>query len=136
MNIGNYITIYSPCVCHITGLCCFYRAAITAEVVTIYVVVIVLTTWCDAKSTIIFFNDLQQIAIFFLVVYCRINYFYTKKINSNPKIRQELFNEPTKPLWTITAGACKPNRVNCLILVFPTIGHSVCGMRKTGSKSI
>lgn len=43
MNIGNYITIYSPYARHITGLCCFYRAAITAEVVTIYVVTIGLT---------------------------------------------------------------------------------------------
>lgn len=79
MNIGNYITIYSPCARHITGLCCFYRAAIIAEVITIYVVTIGLTIWSDVKSTIIFFKDLQQITIFFLLYITEEMFFTLKK---------------------------------------------------------
>ena len=67
--VGFEVTACSSCACHCPCLCRLRRTIVAAEALTVYVVVIVLTVIRLVKRLVVFFNGLQLLTIFCLIVY-------------------------------------------------------------------
>ena len=62
------VAVCSPCACHSPCLCCFWRAIVATETLTVHVVVIVLTVIRLVKRLVVILNGLQLLIVFILVV--------------------------------------------------------------------